>query len=856
MRLPFLAGVTARPSSPTAQAKGSMVVGTKFSGTARIPGTTPKGTLTAAAIGTGKGPRGKGSMVVGSQFSGSGSIGPTPKGVLVAGSKFSGTGNLTAWPNGYKNQHEIRMQAWRSGAPTVSNYLLLFSETDAAFKSTGSGGPVQSGSGYDIRFETTGGTKLSHRLLYYNGGTGQIAAVVNMTRNLAADESIYLYVGKAGLVSSEEDATGARAGGWLAWYSGAAGTDFTGNGHGLTPTNGPTSAALGGWQAAQCDGINDYLVDGSASTWLNGLSALSMVAHFQAASLASQVEVLSVANGATTELSLALEASSTTTDRIVAQSKFGGSTYSLNSTNGEADTAVHAYGISLVAGSATVMALDGAQDNAVSTTITAATTSSASSALKLGAGGRTGFGYFGGKVGFVAFRSVAMGRAELESMTAALLDPRLVYGIGSANVVSSTNRSPVALRINTTATAGSGKLIDVSSFCYDQNGDSLTLTAASVLSGAGTATVSGSTVTVTPDSGVNQSLVASYTVKDPAGLTSTGRIDIVASIRSADLFYAPFKADSISYLPIGDGATYGADTDVETTEIQGAGFGTLNPGRAVGINGNDFGHPCFKADSTVTSVLVADSLYNGKTSNYFPAQLRIVDAAKYEVSDQTHDTTIHIYYPDTGRWHHINHYAWNRGSPSAWRHVECDVNGYGHAVTSSDNTSYGCSASGASNAHGIVRGVDYAGLTQVPNKRLRIYGWWKDSTKPFLGLGYHLPANRQDGSASAANNFGHIKYGDILAIPRNVNVTTIPGLTAFGKLLARQMQVFGMWVSDSGSNGIPCDQDMTASGNKDLWITEMKKIFPYLRVVTNCRTDAQYIASMSAGCIGGGRPIG
>lgn len=241
----------------------------------------------------------------------------------------TGSGAANLWPNGYLHQHEIRLRAWSATGGSVANFLLPFAKQSDAFKTVASGGEVESSDGYDIRFETTGGTKLGHRLISYDGTAGWIIALVNMPRNFTVAESIFMYLGKAGLGSSEESAANARAGGWLAWFKGGSGTDLTGQDRDLTASGTPGSTTLLGWPSYNFDGVDDYL--GQADTsWLNGKTAVSAVALYEAGFQNQLRELFNVSVDTAGELSFRFKA---TDRRLVAQAKFGASSYLMESAN-------------------------------------------------------------------------------------------------------------------------------------------------------------------------------------------------------------------------------------------------------------------------------------------------------------------------------------------------------------------------------------------------------------------------------------------------------------------------------------------------------------------------------------------
>lgn len=460
------------------------------------------------------------------------------------------------YANGYLYQFEARLQAWASGAPTVANFLLPFNEVNLEFRTVANGGKVSSSAGNDIRFETTGGTKLGHKLLAYDGATGRVVALVNMPRNFAADQSFYVYVGKTG-ASAEEDATAARAGGWLAWYCGNSGTDLTGQSRTLTPNSAPPSAVIGNWPAADADGTADYFNSSSAATWLSGLSALTAISYHEADVTSLKHEVFNVATGtpgvgAATAGELSLHFNETTDNRLTAICKFGASTLQYQCANNRQTTDPQAVGFCFQSGQPTRMVIDGVLDVPSSRGANPAGTTNITDTLEWGRGFRGDLAYWDGKLSFLGFCSTAQSTAALESMTAAFAEPRKVYGLGSSNRVTDTNLSPVALRVNATTAIGNAIGVDVGGAGYDPESDASVAISASVVSGSGTVTTNNTrNIVITPSGAVAQKIVVQFTLRDRAtgGKTSVGRCYL--NVAEADLFLNPFVADAAHHRPIG-----------------------------------------------------------------------------------------------------------------------------------------------------------------------------------------------------------------------------------------------------------------------------------------------------------------
>lgn len=466
------------------------------------------------------------------------------------------------YSNGYLYQFEIRLPAWPGATATTTNFLLPFNEVNLEFRTVANGGKVSSSAGNDIRFETNGGTKLGHKLIAYDGSTGRVVALVNMPRAFASAESIYCYVGKTG-ASAEEDATAARAGGWLAWYCGNSGTDLTGQSRTLTPNSAPPSAVIGNWPASDADGTADYFSSASPATWLSGLSALTAISFHEADATTLKHEAFNVATGtpgagAATAGELSLHFNDTTDNRLTAVCKFGSSSIQYQSANDRQTVDPQAVAYVFQSGQQNRMVIDGVLDVPSSRGANPSGTTNITDTLEWGRGFRGDLAYWDGKLSFLGFCSTAQSNAALESMTAAFADARKVYGLSSSNRPADSNLSPVALAISGSGRAGVAATYNVGTLGgYDPNGDALTCTAASIVSGSATVTVgTGGNITVTPSGTAAQTVVVRYTISD-GSKTSAGRLYLTVgastpgTVTHAAILANPFNRASAVHTPLG-----------------------------------------------------------------------------------------------------------------------------------------------------------------------------------------------------------------------------------------------------------------------------------------------------------------
>ena len=324
---------------------------------------------------------------------------------------------------GYGYVAEINMYQWASGAPSVANFLMPVYINYPAMRSVAFGGRVQSNSGFDIRFETSGGVKVAHKLVTYDPVLGRCLALVNTPRNLGANEVLRCLIGNAGVTATEENPAGVLAGGWQAIYFGS-GTEITGNGRDLAPGTAPgANSGISFYPALSFNGSTQYLRTSGTASWLNGVSELTVVSLHQPDTLGRKSEVFNIAAGANADLSLHFN--DATTDRLTFVARFNSTVYQYQSADNTQGPIYdgQAVAVAAKAGEAIRMAIDGEIDTpgSGSGTITAGTTLNVTNPLEWGRGGRTGAAteYWSGELSFLAFCNVAQPNAVLGAMTAA-----------------------------------------------------------------------------------------------------------------------------------------------------------------------------------------------------------------------------------------------------------------------------------------------------------------------------------------------------------------------------------------------------------------------------------------------------
>ena len=789
---------------------------------------------------------------------------------------------LPTFANGYANQHELRLPAWAAGAPTLDNFLLPVSERRSDLKSAANGGPVKSPAGWDIRFETAAGVKLGHVILSYNGADGTLVALVNMPRALAAAESIYLYTGKAGLAAPEEDPVAARAGNWLAWYAGHQGIDRTGQGRDLVPA-GPLAGTIGYWPAASFDGVDDKFTQAS-SAWLNGLPALTVVSLHRASAKGVKYEAFNVAAGTAAELGLHY---SNTSDSLTMVAKFGATSFLYKSALGTQSTLPQAVAGVVEAGRSIRMAIDGRTDTPSQATAALSGTLTVSDTLEWGAGGRGDLQFWKGELAFLGFCADPLPAAATEALTAAMIDPRLVYGMGAANAVTTTNRSPVALPLkNQTANAGIAKNYTVTGAAWDPNGDTLTVTDAVLVAGSGTVSVPNTTqVRFVPAAGVSGPFVIEFGLRDPAGLASRGRIyGTVAAAAEPDLFLNPFNKWSAHHRPIGAGVKYGIPPSVArgnegSTNPTHYDAGRLNERGRLGTLpitldledskvGTKYYWRCVAGRMTTKPI----ALYNGST-------LRETvnvncptpgTAAYYPIVSSNQDFQVLFYKKDAGTDDVLLtirgfDYADNRGvfPIKEWRLAGMD------AYESATDGESGTSASRMRWPMGFLRGheVNDANLTDpichalqasVARQFTAATATTPASGAPpatqIVGRRSCWPAYGQDSSAGSDpnDNNGDIPYGALLTLkPEDYNaiVAALPAANRRGRRVIDAIYFYGIYVVDgNGSpNSIQLRVDAEVGWTPDpTATTDSPDTRPGCRRVPGVKTDIESALALAA----------
>ncbi|MFO1241675.1 MAG: hypothetical protein U1E36_00490 [Rickettsiales bacterium] len=323
------------------------------------------------------------------------------------------------------------------------------------------------------------------------------------------------------------------------------------------------------------------------------------------------------------------------------------------------------------------------------------------------------------------------------------------------------------------------------------------------------------------------------------------------------IFYNPFNKDSIYHIPLACGLRYAGDNDATTRAWKANSFGNFKIGCTDSpVSTRDFcdenGHPIFIAPpGTPTEVVQKFGPGNG-----LPVTLRIPADAKIHLDrGGGKDATASIFYPDTNQVHVLYGYSYEASGPSAERYLNYSGIGTGHPNSPGD-PDVGTPASGVGNWLGILRGHEVHATGHDFNHRFKIAVVRKDNQGPahILGRGFHLPANGTDGGITASENLGPFNYGDIVALPPNIDVDSLP-LSEPGKRFARAMQQYGVILADGGPNGIRGDQSLELAA-RDLMQRDFRLIWDMMRRVEDFTSNEDFNEAVRNGKIGPGLPMG
>ncbi len=181
------------------------------------------------------------------------------------------------------------------------------------------------------------------------------------------------------------------------------------------------------------------------------------------------------------------------------------------------------------------------------------------------------------------------------------------------------------------------------------------------------------------------------------------------------------------------------------------------------------------------------------------------------------DQNLHIIDPT----HRVGDEMWSAsGSGATWHagyHVRTDLTGSGMGQG-------GVRAFGGSVFGGMIRSFD------LDRGEIR-HALAVAIERPSLRRGPVWPAISEDSWAASAYR-GNVPMGTLLAIPAGVDVTSL-GLSAQGLMLARALQRYGAYVSDSTEGGVLFYAEPSSESKIAPMRDDVAEIAALLRVVTN-----------------------
>lgn len=316
-----------------------------------------------------------------------------------------------------------------------------------------------------------------------------------------------------------------------------------------------------------------------------------------------------------------------------------------------------------------------------------------------------------------------------------------------------------------------------------------------------------------------------------------------------DVFMNPFNRQSAHHLPIGTGARYAGDNHPATRDWLKANSFGMNIGGSWGTNVAATG------SSDVVRQVNGRTFGPGRNVIGLPASIRLprnglITTIELNQSNNFDGVAV-VHDRVAGTTHELYQYDWNNGSPVASIHRRYDIRGLGHGTSPGQRV--GVTATGVSSKMGLLLGdqintrghrIEHALQMVLPYKR-------PNECNIMLSMDMILPATTRDGHAGQAGaNRGNIRYGELLALPRHVDLNSL-GLSEPGMRLARAIQGYGIRVVDGGGCGagaIRADQYVSPQV-RDQLRNDIPKIYPHIRVVTN----GEWRPGLTA--IGGGQPI-
>lgn len=301
-----------------------------------------------------------------------------------------------------------------------------------------------------------------------------------------------------------------------------------------------------------------------------------------------------------------------------------------------------------------------------------------------------------------------------------------------------------------------------------------------------------------------------------------------SGLRPNNFFENPYNKLSAFHRPIGSGAVYADDTDLNTIYWKKGSGANINSSNGWGV----ITGVCDPSYPLVT-ITWASGSWGG--SGTFPVSLRIPPG--FTVPG-TVDAHVAMYDPVTNVTHDFYH--WVNPNKAALHYVS-PADGLGHGVLPTGGQNWGVSASGVWGLFGIIRGfeVNNPGTPIYHVHQIALSSKTTNPTDPQLGQGIVWPSINHDGGCDTAPGVwckGYIPYGALFALPSFINISAL-GLSEAGTRLATAIQDYGVYVVDNAeSPAMRADQYVTRALESQLR-TDMGKIYPLMRRVLNNAKD-------------------
>jgi hypothetical protein len=438
------------------------------------------------------------------------------------------------WPNGYAAKGEVYVGP---DSESMTGFELLLDITDDRLKLRSAGGAVYSSSGHDVRLEDGADNAVPYARLLYDGTAGRLVAIVKRDRGAGSSwNKIEVYAGKSG--ASDQANPASALAGLLACIRMDTGTDLTGNGRNLTVSGASATTLFGLPGAAQFDRIDDIASLADPSSWLNGLSTLTLALDLQLDQITVDGGALRVGGAAATDVdsagfvSLRPDATSFYANPAIVNFWFTllkiniGGTPTFCRVEGAGNTVPVGQPTTVAVAWQSGQAIGLVADDAVQTPAYASpatptgTLVATGGPLAVGAGPR---GWFGGRIGLLRIASSRRSNAWMRAEQRNRLYPRKMIAAGAMRGPSDS--TPCIAYPD--AAAATGADLTLSPLAND-SGSGLSIVSASAE--RGTVTVASSTtLTYRQPVGYSGTDHVTYTIQDAAGRQSTSLVTISVS---------------------------------------------------------------------------------------------------------------------------------------------------------------------------------------------------------------------------------------------------------------------------------------------------------------------------------------